>query len=117
VLENFGDSCALTGLRHRALLNASHIVGWAKAPAHRLDPRNGIALNRLHDAAFDRKLITFDEQLRLVVGRRLRDVLGRDTLSEAFLAYEGKALRKHERWRISEDLLRQHRVAYAHMNR
>lgn len=33
---------------------------------HRLDPQNGIALNALHDKAFDRGLITFDTELRLV---------------------------------------------------
>jgi hypothetical protein len=64
--------------RHRApeLLIASHIVPWStlddRAPLApvprgvglgvrgRVDPRNGLCLSRLHDAAFDRGLITFD---------------------------------------------------------
>lgn len=89
VLANFDGRCALTGIAHAALLNASHIVGWAEHDAHRVDPRNGIALNRLHDAAFDRKLITFDEDLRLVVGRQIRDTLGREELATGFLPTRG----------------------------
>ncbi|MBT9386913.1 HNH endonuclease [Pseudooceanicola sp. CBS1P-1] len=67
ILTSYAGRCALTGIEDPRLLTASHIVGWAEDPAERLNPRNGIALNALHDRAFDRHLITFDEDLRLVI--------------------------------------------------
>ena len=53
---------------------------------------NGIALSRLHDGAFDRGLITFDEQYRLVLSDRLRAYLPHESLEANFLKYQGKAL-------------------------
>ena len=53
---------------------------------------NGIALNALHDKAFDRGLITFDTELRLVCASSLRDHFAEATLSQNFKTYEGKPL-------------------------
>jgi predicted restriction endonuclease len=72
VLANFDHRCALTGISQPDLLMASHISPWSEDAPNRVEVANGLCLNRLHDAAFDRKLITFDEELRLVVGRLRR---------------------------------------------
>jgi predicted restriction endonuclease len=116
VLENFDGRCALTGMAHPALVNASHIVSWAEDTTHRLDPANGIALNRLHDAAFDRYLITFDDKLRMVVGRAVRDSLPRDELAAGFLAYEGQPLAQPVRHILSQEMLARHRSAFQRAN-
>jgi putative restriction endonuclease len=67
VLTGYGGRCALTGVEDARLLNASHIVGWAEDATQRMRPTNGICLNALHDRAFDRHLITFDEDWRMVI--------------------------------------------------
>lgn len=67
ILTSYNGRCALTGTDDPRLLTASHIVGWAEAPEHRLKPTNGICLNALHDRAFDRHLITFDDNDRMVI--------------------------------------------------
>ncbi len=73
VLTSYGQRCALTGIDDPRLLTASHIVGWAEDTSLRLNPRNGIALNPLHDRAFDRHLITFDRDYRMVIHPDLPD--------------------------------------------
>ena len=75
VLNNYGNRCALTGLPVRELLIASHILPWRSHETERLNVRNGIALNRLHDAAFDQGFIAFDDELRLLLSKRLRTFL------------------------------------------
>jgi putative restriction endonuclease len=114
VLANFSGRCAITGIAHPALLNASHIVGWAVDEEHRLDPANGIALNRLHDAAFDKHLVTFDKDHRLVVGPRVRDAFGAD--AEQFFVCAGRRLDEPARHSLSEALLARHRAAFARAN-
>lgn len=57
VLSAYGFRCCVTGLTCHSLLTASHIVPWAEDPANRLNPRNGLCLNALHDRAFDRGLM------------------------------------------------------------
>ncbi len=71
ILTSYGAKCAVTGVEEPKLLVASHIMGWSEDAAQRLNPRNGILLNALHDKAFDRHLITFDETNRMVVSDRM----------------------------------------------
>lgn len=92
VLGNFNGRCGVTGLPVAKLLRASHIIPWNVDVERRLDPTNGLALSALHDAAFDQGLITFDAELRLIVGKTLRDHYSKDIVIDAFRRYEGKPL-------------------------
>lgn len=92
VLNNFGGRCGVTQLAVRELLIASHILPWGSYPGERLNVRNGLCLSRLHDAAFDRGLMSFDQNLRLVLSPRLKGELSQKAVVENFVAYEGTAL-------------------------
>ncbi|HQB15414.1 MAG TPA: HNH endonuclease [Verrucomicrobiota bacterium] len=92
VLNNFGGRCGVTQLAVRELLVASHILPWGTHAAERLNVRNGLSLSRLHDAAFDQGLITFDDSLRLVLSSRLKAELPQRAVAESFGAYAGQPL-------------------------
>ena len=92
VLNNFGGRCGVTGLGVRDLLIASHILPWGTHTAERLNVRNGLCLSRLHDAAFDRGLIAFDDTLRLLLSPKLKAELSQRAVSENFGAYAGQPL-------------------------
>ena len=92
VLNNFGGRCGVTGLALRELLTASHILPWSAFPEERLNVCNGLSLSRLHDAAFDRGLISFDDQLRLMLSPRLKAELQQRSVAENFAAYAGEPL-------------------------
>lgn len=92
VLNNFGGRCGVSQLAVRELLIASHILPWGAHVAHRLDVRNGLCLSRLHDAAFDRGLITFDDRLRLLLSPHLKSELSQRAVAENFGAYAGQPL-------------------------
>ena len=92
VLNNFGGRCGVTQLAVRELLVASHILPWGTHAAERLNVRNGLSLSRLHDAAFDQGLITFDDSLRLVLSPRLKAELPQRAVAENFGAYAGQPL-------------------------
>ena len=92
VLNNFGGRCGVTGLGVRELLIASHILPWGTHTAERLNVRNGLCLSRLHDAAFDRGLIAFDDTLRLLLSPKLKAELSQRAVSENFGAYAGQPL-------------------------
>ena len=93
VLNNFGGRCGVSQLPVRELLIASHILPWGKYPAERLNVRNGICLSRLHDAAFDRGLISFDDELRLVLSPTLKHDLAQCSVADNFGKYAGEPLR------------------------
>jgi putative restriction endonuclease len=92
VLNNYDECCAVTQLNLRPLLIASHILPWATHPQNRLEIENGICLSRLHDAAFDSGLISFDDDLCLLISSVLRSALPKTVVEENFLTYEGQPL-------------------------
>jgi putative restriction endonuclease len=57
ILSAYDFRCCVTGLTNRTFLNASHILSWAENKENRLNPKNGLCLNALHDRLFDRHLM------------------------------------------------------------
>jgi putative restriction endonuclease len=92
VLNNFGGRCGVSQLGVSELLIASHILPWGTHASERLNVRNGLCLSRLHDAAFDRGLITFDDELRLVLSKRLKAELPQRCVEDNFVKHEGEIL-------------------------
>jgi hypothetical protein len=71
---HWNAACAVTGVRVRAILRASHIQPWAASNNEdRLDPHNGLLLVANLDALFDRGLISFADDGTLLVGKGLPD--------------------------------------------
>lgn len=64
LIDYWQSRCPLTGITDKALLRASHIVPWkdCTSNAERLDVHNGLLLSALWDAAFDRGLVTFNDE-------------------------------------------------------
>ncbi len=94
------------------LLVASHIIPWSENENRRADPTNGLCLNVLHDKAFDRHLISFDEDYRLVVSGILktRDVPEFQSLN--FAKIEGTKLSLPHRFAPDPIALEEHRTAF-----
>lgn len=109
VLASYNSRCCITGNPVPELLVASHILPWNSHPEHRLNPRNGLCLAQTQDAAFDRGLITFDADFRLVIGSRLKDYLPSEALERNFLAYEGQQLQMPDKFLPEAEFMRIHR--------
>lgn len=92
VLNAYDGQCGVTKLPVRELLVASHVLPWARYPEERLNPQNGLCLSRLYDGAFDRGLVTFDDDLRLVTARTLKDHLPNVAVEKDFIEREGQTL-------------------------
>ena len=99
VLAAHDYKCCITGITCDALLRASHIVPWASDETLRLDPRNGLCLNALHDAAFDRGLITFTDKFELKLSKRLKAEVPKPVYEEMFESRAGKVIQMPERFR------------------
>lgn len=73
ILNNYDNTCAITGINIPTLLIASHIIPWADDEANRLNPENGICLSPLYDRAFDKGFIGIDEDYRVVLSKELKE--------------------------------------------
>lgn len=97
ILNVYGIRCCITGIGVPRLLVASHIKPWRDFPDDRLNPRNGLCLSSLHDAAFDSGLITIDENLRIVLSKELKSYLPQPALKRNFISYAGKRIHLPEK--------------------
>jgi putative restriction endonuclease len=109
VLAAYSYKCCISGLAVPELLVASHIIPWAQDAKERMNPRNGLCLNALHDRAFDRGLMYFDEQLKVRFAEGLEPT-GGDSAFAWVLSYSGKALCRPRKFAPDPELVTRHRV-------
>jgi len=92
VLETYDHKCCITGMQYSPVLQACHIKPWPKSPEgspERLDPRNGLCMNKVHHAAFDAGLFTVDEHFRIELSPCLPDNETKEILEQFYYPYEG----------------------------
>ncbi len=109
VLATYQNRCCVTGNPVPELLRASHIIPWAQSEKLRLKPINGLCLSATFDAAFDRGLISFDEDYRLMIGCRIAEFLPNEELAATFFSHQSKSLELPEKNLPSQDALKWHR--------
>lgn len=70
--ERWHGRCAVTGISAREVLRASHIKPWMDSTdEERMDPNNGLLLSANLDALFDKGLITFNLDGRIVLSGKV----------------------------------------------
>jgi len=104
VLSSYSFKCCLTGIDIPELLIASHIIPWSQDTENRLNPQNGLCLNSLHDKAFDRGFITFDDSYKLVLSEKLKK-----KQSKYFIELEGQKITLPKKFLPNINFLKFHR--------
>ncbi len=109
ILSAYDFRCCVTGLAVRDLLVASHIVPWAQDPANRLNPRNGLCLNALHDRAFDRGLMWIGESFTVHISPDILSLADADRMTREWMArFDGRPLLLPRHFAPDPALLRRH---------
>jgi len=111
ILVSYRHRCALTGIEDKRLLNASHIVPWKDDSEIRVNPTNGICLNVLHDRAFDRHMITFDEDYKMKIASHV-PVIAKRELEKV----DSVRLELPKRFLPDQSFLEQHRREFYEKN-
>lgn len=109
ILAIYSGQCCLTNLSVSAVLRASHISAWASDVKNRMNPENGLCLSATYDAAFDRHLISFDEDYRLIIAPCAKEHYTDDAFKEHFVKFEGKKINMPKKFLPSQKLLLKHR--------
>ena len=107
VLSSYDEKCCITGLAAVELLNASHIIPWSEKRS-RLDPRNGLCLNVLHDRAFDRGLMTILPDGEIIISKYLQEQANKCDESAFIADYAGKTMYMPDKFRPKKEFLEYH---------
>jgi putative restriction endonuclease len=108
VLAAYDGRCCITGLQVSQLLVASHIVPWSKDEVNRVNPRNGLCLNALHDRAFDSGLMTITPDYHVKLSPEILEVV-MDPAAKGLLAkFERRRIKLPGRFLPDREFLEYH---------
>lgn len=108
VKKNYGFQCAITGIKTKDFLIASHIVPWSADQSIRLDPSNGICLSLLVDRAFEAGYLLIEDDLSIHVDW---DKVGDDAALQGLLApHDGQRLSTPEKEEPKQEYLQKRRM-------
>lgn len=108
VMASYNYTCCITGISHPSLLVAGHIKPWSVDAQNRLNPQNGIAMNALHDKAFENGLITITPDYVVKVSDELKKQENDLTIQKYFIAYNGKKIIEPSRFLPDKRFLEYH---------
>lgn len=108
ILASYNEKCCITGISITSLLVASHIVPWSKNIQERLNPRNGVCLNYLHDKAFDKGLITITPDFKVRLSDAILERKKENNIQKYFIEYENKSIILPQRFKPSTVFLEYH---------
>jgi len=87
ILSSYNVKCCITGLTIPDLLVASHIKPWAKDKENRINPRNGLCLNSIHDKAFDKGFITVTPDYEILLSNFFDGYSDDKTINDFFFKF------------------------------
>jgi predicted restriction endonuclease len=108
VLASYNNTCCITGIQRAELLIAGHIKPWRVDKRNRLNPQNGIAINALHDKAFETGLITITTDFKIKISTALKKQMESKVLQDYFLRYENKSIILPSRFLPDKKFLQYH---------
>ena len=92
ILASYNNTCCITGLQQPEILIAGHIRHWSIDKENRLNPRNGIAINALHDKAFEIGLITITPSFTIKLSSILLRQYKLQPIQDYFMKYEDQPI-------------------------
>jgi len=108
VLASYNNTCCITGINKPELLIAGHIKSWKDDEKSRLNIRNGIAINGLHDKAFEAGLITITPDFKIKISSVVKKQSRSKIIRDYFLRYEDKRIKLPSRFLPAEEFLLYH---------
>ncbi|NNN08352.1 MAG: HNH endonuclease [Acidimicrobiaceae bacterium] len=105
VLNAYGTACAVCNLRHASLLDAAHIISDSKPHGDPVIP-NGIALCKIHHAAYDRNLMGIQPDYKVVINHELLEEVDGPMLKHGIQDMHGRDLRLPRRRSAHPDKVR-----------
>lgn len=110
ILSAYNLKCCITGLSITDFLVSSHIVPWSVDDKNRLNPRNGLCLNTLHDKAFDKGYITITPDYKVKVSKFFEEYSGEKAIADLFAKYENKLISLPDKFLPSKEFLDHHYI-------
>lgn len=108
ILASYNNTCCITGIQQAEFIIAGHIKPWSIDVKNRLNPQNGIAINALHDKAFENGLLTITPDFRIKISSVLKKQSKLDAIKNYFLKYDNQSIILPSRFLPDVEFLKYH---------
>jgi putative restriction endonuclease len=108
ILASYKNTCCITGINHPSLLVAGHIKPWSIDEKNRMNPRNGLCLNSLHDRAFELGLITVTPDYIILVSSKSLDLMDQNAFETYFEKHHNQKIILPNRYLPDSEFLEYH---------
>lgn len=108
ILASYNNTCCITGIQQAEFLIAGHIKPWSIDEKNRLNPQNGIAINALHDKAFETGLMTITTDYKIKVSSLLLKQKKSKSIEDYFIKYENQDIILPSRFLPDIEFLKYH---------
>lgn len=109
VLSSYSYKCAFCRIEVGDILIASHIIPWSVDIIKRADPRNGLCLCSLHDKAFDKGLISVNDDFTICICDHLKSKTTNQLMHYGFQVLEGQKIALPEKFLVEKENIQFHR--------
>ena len=108
ILASYNNTCCITGIQQPEFLIAGHIKPWSIDEKNRLNPQNGIAINALHDKAFETGLMTITPDFKIKISPTLFKQKKSKSIEEYFLKLDNQDIILPSRFLPDIEFLKYH---------
>lgn len=108
ILSSYNLKCCITGLSIPDFLVASHIKPWAKDKKNRINPRNGLCLNSIHDKAFDKGFITVTPDYKVLISNFFNEYSNDKAVNDFFFKFNNQEIILPNKFLPSKEFLDYH---------
>ena len=108
ILASYNNTCCITGIQQPDFLIAGHIKPWSLDKKNRLNPQNGIAINALHDKAFESGLLTITTDYKIKISPILFKQKKSKSIEDYFLKYDNQDMILPSRFLPDIEFLKYH---------
>ena len=108
ILASYNNTCCITGIQQSEFLIAGHIKPWSLDERNRLNPQNGIAINALHDKAFETGLLTITTDYKIKISPILFKQKKSKSIEDYFLKYDNQKIILPSRFLPDVEFLKYH---------
>lgn len=108
VLSSYYQKCCITGIEIPEFLVASHIIPWASNREQRMNPRNGLCLNSIHDKAFDEGFLTVTEDYEIKLSDAIFEHKENQSIKDFFLKFNTQKIALPDKFLPSQEFLEYH---------
>jgi putative restriction endonuclease len=92
ILASYNNTCCITGMQQPEFLIAGHIKPWSIDEKNRLNPQNGIAINALHDKAFETGMLTINPEFKIQISPLLKKQNKSQSIQDYFLKFDNQSI-------------------------